>query len=117
MSKNKIYQPGWRVRKAYWTATVVMSSYFWLFLKRKIFGKNYYEKRIFKLHVKNAERVKTAILELKGLFIKIGQLLHIHSAKQLPKTILGTDVIYIGLIIERFPDLHRLDFMRCIQLD
>lgn len=79
MSSDKIYRPGWRVRKAYWTATVVMSSYLWLYFKRRIFGKKYYEKRIFKLHVKNAERVKIAILELKGLFIKIGQLLSILS--------------------------------------
>ena len=40
-------------------------------------GKKYYESRILKLHIKNAERVKSAILELKGLFIKIGQLLSI----------------------------------------
>ncbi len=79
MAKDKIYSAGWRIRKAYWTTTVVMFSYFKLFLLKKIFGKKYYEKRIFNLHVKNAERVKNAILELKGLFIKMGQLLSILS--------------------------------------
>ncbi len=56
-----------------------MFSYLKLFLAKKIFGKKYFEKRIFNLHIKNAERVKNAILELKGLFIKIGQLLSILS--------------------------------------
>ena len=79
MAKNKIYSASWRTRKAYWTTTVVMFSYLRLYMARKIFGKKYYEKRIFNLHIKNAERVKNAILELKGLFIKIGQLLSILS--------------------------------------
>ena len=79
MAKDKIYRASWRIRKAYWTTTVVMFSYLCLFLAKKIFGKKYYEKRIFNLHIKNAGRVKNAILELKGLFIKIGQLLSILS--------------------------------------
>lgn len=79
MAKEKIYRPGWRVRKAYWTATVVMLSYLRLLFFKKVFGKKYYEKRIVALHIHNAEQVKRAILELKGLFIKIGQLLSILS--------------------------------------
>ncbi len=77
MSKEKIYRSGWRIRKAYWTTMVVLFSYVKLFLAKKIFGKKYYEKRILNLHIKNAQRIKNAILELKGLFIKIGQLLSI----------------------------------------
>lgn len=68
-----------RARKAYWTAAVVMFSYFWLNLKSKFFGQAYYEKHILALHLHNAEKVKKAILELNGLFIKIGQLLSILS--------------------------------------
>ena len=79
MAKDKIYNKNWRIRTAYWTTTVVMFSYLRLYLAKKIVGKKYYEKRIFNLHVKNAERVKNAILQLKGLFIKIGQLLSILS--------------------------------------
>ncbi|MEO1264011.1 MAG: AarF/UbiB family protein [Bacteroidota bacterium] len=79
MARNKIYNPAWRTRKAYWTTTVVIFSYLRLFLAKKMLGKKYYEKRILKLHIKNAERVKKAILELNGLFIKIGQLLSILS--------------------------------------
>ena len=79
MINKKIYSRGYRVRKAYWTAFVVMKSYVWLSFKSKIFGKKYYNKRITNLHLKNANRIKTAILELEGLFIKVGQLLSILS--------------------------------------
>lgn len=79
MPSTRIYSGPRRVRKAYWTAAVVIFSYLWLNLKSKIFGETYYEKRILALHVRNAERVKTAILELNGLFIKIGQVLSILS--------------------------------------
>lgn len=68
-----------RVRKAYWTAAVVMFSYLWLNLKSKVLGQAYYDKHIIALHLRNAERIKVTILELKGLFIKIGQLLSIMS--------------------------------------
>lgn len=74
---KKIYSRGWRVRKAYWTAFVVVMSYFRLWLVSKLRGKKYYEKRITVLHIKNANRVKDAILQLQGLFIKVGQLLSI----------------------------------------
>lgn len=54
-----------------------MWSYVWLGFKSKFFGKKYYEKRVIDLHFKNADMVKQAILELQGLFIKVGQLLSI----------------------------------------
>lgn len=79
MSNKKIYSRGYRVRKAYWTAFVVMMSYIRLSLLSKILGSNYYQKRIGVLHIKNANRVKKAILKLEGLFIKVGQLLSILS--------------------------------------
>lgn len=77
MSKENIYSRSFRLRKAYWTATVVMFSYARLSFLKKIFGKKWYEKRILALHIHNAERVRDAILELNGLFIKLGQLLSI----------------------------------------
>lgn len=79
MSNKKIYSRGYRVRKAYWTAFVVMMSYIRLSLLSKILGSHYYQKRIGALHIKNANRVKKAILKLEGLFIKVGQLLSILS--------------------------------------
>lgn len=74
---KKIYSRNWRIRKAYWTAFVVMMRYVGLHLASKLWGKAYYRKRVGALHVKNADQIKKVILELQGLFIKIGQLLSI----------------------------------------
>jgi predicted unusual protein kinase regulating ubiquinone biosynthesis (AarF/ABC1/UbiB family) len=54
-------------------------SYLWIFLAKRIFGKSYYSKRIEAIHAKNAKRVKELILELQGLFTKVGQLLSVMS--------------------------------------
>lgn len=75
--KDKTQSAGWRFRRAYRTALVVMFSYLWLSFLQHFLSKKKYEKRLMALHVRNAERVKTGILELKGLFIKIGQLLSV----------------------------------------
>jgi predicted unusual protein kinase regulating ubiquinone biosynthesis (AarF/ABC1/UbiB family) len=77
MATEKKYRPGWRIRKAYTTTTVVIFSYLWLLCIKKLLGKSHYERRLLHLHVINAERVKSTILELNGLFIKVGQLLSI----------------------------------------
>jgi len=74
-NKQKIFSPSVRKRKAYWTASLVFLSYLSLHLKAKLFGSSYYEKRIKKLHQKNAGRIKNRVQELQGLFIKIGQLI------------------------------------------
>ena len=74
-----------RFRKAYHVAALVMLSYIFLMLGKRIFGQHYYDLRIEKLHLRNAERVKRAILKLNGLFIKIGQMLSILS-NFLPET-------------------------------
>jgi ubiquinone biosynthesis protein len=74
-----IYSRSFRLRKAYWTTTVVMFSYIRLSLLKKIFGQTWYNNRIVALHIRNAERVRDAILQLKGLFIKLGQILSILS--------------------------------------
>jgi ubiquinone biosynthesis protein len=77
MPTEKIYSRSYRLRKAYWTTTVVLFSYLRLWFLKKIFGQSWYNKRIMPLHIRNAERVRDAILELKGLFIKLGQILSI----------------------------------------
>lgn len=74
-----IFSPTYRMRKAYWTATVVMGSYLIATFLRRFLGRKWYERRLERLHVANAERVKTAILGLQGLFIKVGQMLSIMS--------------------------------------
>lgn len=73
-SKQNIYSPRVRKRKAYTIAFRVFMSYIGLDLKARFFGKAYYERRIKALHLKNAERIKVQIQELQGLFVKIGQL-------------------------------------------
>ena len=77
MATENIYSRSFRQRKAYWTATVVMFSYARLWFLKKIFGQKWYKRRIVALHIHNAERVRDAILQLNGLFIKLGQLLSI----------------------------------------
>ena len=77
MKKNKKYSRKWRLRKAYWTTIVILMSYWRLSLVSKIRGKDYYQRKIVELNIKNANRIKDAILELEGLFIKVGQLLSI----------------------------------------
>jgi predicted unusual protein kinase regulating ubiquinone biosynthesis (AarF/ABC1/UbiB family) len=64
-----------RRRKAYWTATRVGLSYLWLYLRSKIFGQQYWQKRIRHKNSANAIRLKNTMLELQGLFIKAGQLI------------------------------------------
>jgi len=77
MSHSKTYSRYWRLRKAYSVAGTVMFSYLWLTFIRKFRGPAWHERALQELHIRNAERVKQAILELKGLFIKLGQLLSI----------------------------------------
>lgn len=74
-----ILSPARRIRKAYSTAFVVAMSYLWLSFRRRFFGKKGHERRIAALHLRNAERVKNAILDLQGLFIKMGQMLSVMS--------------------------------------
>lgn len=64
-----------RARKAYRLANKLVFSYLRLWLAKKILGKRYYDRRINAVHTKNAERVKKTIDELRGLFIKVGQLI------------------------------------------
>ncbi|MFT5819584.1 MAG: ubiquinone biosynthesis protein [Crocinitomix sp.] len=71
--------PKKRARKAYRLANRIMWSYVRLYVAKRIFGKRYYENRINALHEKNALQIKTAIIELKGLFTKVGQLLSVMS--------------------------------------
>lgn len=64
-----------RSKKAFRLANQLLLSYLFLFLGKKILGTRFYERRIHKLHTKNAHRVKSVVLELQGLFTKAGQLM------------------------------------------
>lgn len=67
----------WRFIKAYTTTFQVIFSYLSLFWISKVFGKAYRDAHIARVHKLNARRVYETILELQGLFIKVGQLLSI----------------------------------------
>ncbi len=82
--KKRLYKPSYRKRKAYATAFRVFTSYYWLYLKSRLLGQKYYEKRINGLHARNALRIKNRFQELQGLFIKVGQLIS-NLSNVLPK--------------------------------
>lgn len=75
----EIVNPRKRAKKANSTALKIFFSYSFLVFTRKIRTKANYEKRLNKLHYKNAKRVNKLVLELKGLFVKAGQLMSMMS--------------------------------------
>lgn len=66
-----------RFLKAYYVTFRVIWSYLWLKLKGKMFGKTYSDREIVEVHRRNAKRIERTLLELQGLFIKVGQALSI----------------------------------------
>ena len=71
--------PRLRFLKAYTTLIVVLSSYLFLSLQKKLLGEALTKtnEKLPQLHRRNAQRIERTILELKGLFIKMGQMLSI----------------------------------------
>ena len=74
-----IIKPSKRRRKAYAVSFKIGYTYLRLNLFKKLLSQAAYERKLNKLHEKNAKRAKNAILELNGLFIKVGQLVSIMS--------------------------------------
>lgn len=68
-----------RSRKALGLANRMIWRYARLHISKKLFGKKYYDSRLPKVEHKNAKDLSDNIIELKGLFIKFGQLLSIMS--------------------------------------
>jgi predicted unusual protein kinase regulating ubiquinone biosynthesis (AarF/ABC1/UbiB family) len=79
---------GWRFLRAYATTFTVIASYLWLGLRARINGRAWRDERIGRIHTRNARRVYATILQLQGLFIKVGQLLSI-MANFLPPAFRG----------------------------
>ncbi len=75
-----------RFLKAYWVTAAVLWRYFNLFWLTKLLGAPRMEDRRAKLHQKTARQIKSNILKLKGLFIKVGQMISIMT-HFLPKAI------------------------------
>lgn len=67
----------WRFVRAYTTTFQVIYSYLSLFWFAKLLGRGYRDQNIKAVHKLNAKRVYATILDLQGLFIKVGQLLSI----------------------------------------
>ena len=67
----------WRFVRAYTTTFQVIFSYLTLFWRAKIFGKAWRDAHIEAVHKDNAKRIYDTILQLQGLYIKVGQLLSI----------------------------------------
>jgi predicted unusual protein kinase regulating ubiquinone biosynthesis (AarF/ABC1/UbiB family) len=70
-------RPRFRLARAYSVTLRVLASYLWLRLWRPLLGPDAYARGLVERHRRNAERVERTILELNGLFIKVGQLISI----------------------------------------
>ncbi len=68
---------GWRFVRAYLTTYQVIFSYLWLKTRTRFLGAAWAKEELPNVHRRNARRVYETILELQGLFIKVGQLLSI----------------------------------------
>ncbi len=68
-----------RARKAYRLTLGILFRYLALYLGSKLFGQKFWDKRVEKLHHNSAAKLKKGLLELNGLFIKVGQLISILS--------------------------------------
>jgi predicted unusual protein kinase regulating ubiquinone biosynthesis (AarF/ABC1/UbiB family) len=67
----------YRFFRAYWTTFLVLGSYLWTFFLGRFFAQAWMEARLDVVHARNARRVMHTIVELQGLFIKVGQLLSV----------------------------------------
>jgi len=66
-----------RLARAYLVTLRVIASYGWLRVQRPLFGAESYADALGRRHRSNARLVERTIVELKGLFIKVGQLISI----------------------------------------
>jgi len=71
--------PALRIRslRAYWTTWVVIWSYLWLKFRIRFHSDAWVEHKLRQLNLKNARRIERTIIDLQGLFIKVGQLISI----------------------------------------
>jgi predicted unusual protein kinase regulating ubiquinone biosynthesis (AarF/ABC1/UbiB family) len=63
--------------RAYWTTFWVIGSYLWLRLRMRFHSDAWIERKLHAAHLRNARRIERTIIELQGLFIKVGQLISI----------------------------------------
>src|SRR4051812_43795162 len=63
--------------RAYWTTWRVIWSYLWLRLRARFHSDAWIEHNLRMIHLRNARRIESTIVDLQGLFIKVGQLISI----------------------------------------
>lgn len=79
MKKNFRQNRRFRLVKAYRTTMLILISFGWIRLVGRFLGAEWQAQEMNHAHIRNARRLKETILELKGLFIKVGQLISIMS--------------------------------------
>lgn len=70
-------RPIGRLLRAYSVTIVVVMSYAWLALRRRFVNRERVAALAERFHRRNARRVVVAIIDLQGLFIKVGQLMSV----------------------------------------
>ena len=78
-SEKEARRPPLRIRswRAYWTTWRVIWSYLWLRFRARLHSPTWAEHALRETHLRNARRIERTIIELQGLFIKVGQLISI----------------------------------------
>lgn len=66
-----------RSLRAYWTTWRVIVSYLWLKFRARFHSDAWIAHNLRQVNLKNARRIERTIIELQGLFIKVGQLISI----------------------------------------
>ncbi len=71
--------PALRIRslRAYWATWRVIWSYLWLRFRARFHSDAWIEHKLRQLNLSNARRIERTIIDLQGLFIKVGQLISI----------------------------------------
>ena len=68
---------GMRSLRAYWTTWRVILSYLWLKFRVRFHSDEWVTHNLRQVNLRNARRIERTIIELQGLFIKVGQLISI----------------------------------------
>src|SRR5258708_4194833 len=76
-----------RAQKAYVLTVRILAGYLWLRIWKPVLGPSLYNRRLVERHRRNSKRITRAILELGGLFIKVGQLVRIRGMEEYPDDI------------------------------
>jgi ubiquinone biosynthesis protein len=77
LTDDALLHPRRRIARAYWLTFSILAGYAWLRLLRPVLGPSLYATRVVERHRRTSRRVVRTILELDGLFIKVGQLISI----------------------------------------